>query len=546
MARMYPRTLEEEFVESEAETSLFHTLEEHLDDNWHVFHSVGWVARDHAEGSKDGEIDFVLIHPEKGILCIEVKGGGIECQHGGWYRTGKEGRQRIEDPFKQAEDHEYDLRRMLEQRIGKGKIKDLLIDHCLAFPFVTVHHLVLPPDAPDQILLDLNDLKDPQTAIESVFAYHRGSRDKRVPPIPKLIDEIRQVLAGAVTIQQSLGDAFMLEEEQFFRLTNRQAELMSGLRLAKRVAVQGCAGSGKTMLAVARAKQLAGEGLKVLFLCFNRALRFHLMATAETPGIAFHTFHSLCWSYAEDAGLELSDYGNNAPSTFYSEELPDALIEALDVNGTRFDALLIDEAQDFDPEWYERSLLTLHDESDAFIWIYLDANQRIFDPKFTVPSGFTPYELTDNCRNTKAIHEELLTHFEGDVTPRAIGPDGRQVERIQTDDQPAAVRDVLQRLTEADGILPQDVVVLSPHSCAKSSVGRAGGGKFDYIDRRAEPLENEVRFSSIRAFKGLEAPVIVACELENLPVESAEQQEYVAFSRARNHLVIVTSDDRVA
>ena len=41
------------------------------------------------EGARDGEIDFVLCHPDKGILCLEVKGGGIECRHGEWFRTAR-------------------------------------------------------------------------------------------------------------------------------------------------------------------------------------------------------------------------------------------------------------------------------------------------------------------------------------------------------------------------------------------------------------------------------------------------------------------------
>jgi superfamily I DNA/RNA helicase len=49
-----------------------------------------------------------------------------------------------------------------------------------------------------------------------------------------------------------------------------------------------------------------------------------------------------------------------------------------------------------------------------------------------------------------------------------------------------------------------------------------------------------VYFSSIRGFKGLEAPVVILCELEDLE-DAREQQLYVAISRARNHCVMVES-----
>ena len=82
MAVMYPRTLFEPDLKSRAEGKVFDALEARLDDEWEVFHSAAWVVRDKKQGVEDGEIDFVLAHPEHGIVCLEVKGGGIECQHG--------------------------------------------------------------------------------------------------------------------------------------------------------------------------------------------------------------------------------------------------------------------------------------------------------------------------------------------------------------------------------------------------------------------------------------------------------------------------------
>ena len=85
MAVMYPRTLLEDDLKSRAEGKVFDALEKRLGDGWEVFHSVGWVSRDKEKGSDDGEIDFVIAHPERGVLCLEVKGGGIECKHGEWF-----------------------------------------------------------------------------------------------------------------------------------------------------------------------------------------------------------------------------------------------------------------------------------------------------------------------------------------------------------------------------------------------------------------------------------------------------------------------------
>ena len=103
---MYPRTLIETEVKSDAEKHVFAACGTTSDD-WEAYHSVGWMIRDHAEGADDGEIDFVLAIRTKAIICLEVKGGGLECRHGEWFRLIDGKQERIEDPFTQALDHRY-------------------------------------------------------------------------------------------------------------------------------------------------------------------------------------------------------------------------------------------------------------------------------------------------------------------------------------------------------------------------------------------------------------------------------------------------------
>ena len=130
-----------------------------------------WVARDPVEGALDGEIDFVLCHPDEGIVCLEVKGGGIECQNGKWFWVTKDSRKPMKDPFKQALDHRYDLERLITTVDGWRGDK-LLIAHGLAFPYITIHQLNLAPDAPREILADRNELKEPTEAIGRMLAFH--------------------------------------------------------------------------------------------------------------------------------------------------------------------------------------------------------------------------------------------------------------------------------------------------------------------------------------------------------------------------------------
>ena len=272
MARTFPRTLLEQDLKSKAERKVFEALRDQLSGEWSVFHSASVIYRDHAEGARDDEGDFVLCHPDRAIVCLEVKGGGLECQHGAFYRLpgGGAARERMPDPFAQALDHRYALKRKIAEVEG-WQDRRLFLVHALAFPGISVHKLVLGPDAP-QIVADRNDLAGMVAVIERVLAYHEGSRDKRVAPGVEGEAMLETLLAPTFRIEVPMATLFEEEDRQLVELTEQQSALLNHFGRDRRMVVTGCAGSGKTMLAIERARQLAGAGRKVLFVCFNKAL----------------------------------------------------------------------------------------------------------------------------------------------------------------------------------------------------------------------------------------------------------------------------------
>lgn len=538
MVVMHPRTLHEPDVKSAAEKKVFDALAAGLGDGWEAFHSIGWVSRDREAGSAEGEIDFVIAHPERGVLCLEVKGGGIECRHGEWYGIHDGEPKRIRDPFGQAIDHTHALRRKLGGMPAKGGGK-LLIGHALAFPDISVHGLALAPDAPPELIIDRNEMATIGGAVERALAYHRPAGAEPVGPGANGMRKLREILAPNVRIEVPMAVRFLDEEEALVTLTHDQARLLQMHGRERRMVVTGPAGSGKTMLAVERAKRVAAKGGDVLFVCFNRRLRDHLRRAEKDSGVQFHTFHGLCTALAKRAGVSLSTDGGNEPGPgYFDEELPLALLAAIEELGPQYDALFVDEAQDLSNDWLEALIGTLREPDEAFVWLFMDDNQRVYDNRLAVPDEFRRFDLIHNCRNTQAIHRMVMEKYEGEVEPEAIGPEGRAVELIQTDEGPAAVRAIVAGLCGEQEVVPQDVVVLSSHGIEKSAVAAAGCGRYSFVDE-PRPLGDHVRFASIRAFKGLESPVVVLCELEDLDDETIDQQLYVGLSRARNHCVIV-------
>lgn len=109
-------------------------------------------------------------------------------------------------------------------------------------------------------------------------------------------------------------------------------------------------------------------------------------------------------------------------------------------------------------------------------------------------------------------------------------------------DQPGEVGRIVERLCGPDEVAPQDIVILSSHALARSEVGQSPPEGFAYSADGAA-TGRVIRFGSIRGFKGLEAPVVILCELEDLDADTAAQQRYVGMSRAKNHCIVVV--DRV-
>jgi hypothetical protein len=279
----------------------------------------------------------------------------------------------------------------------------------------------------------------------------------------------------------------------------------------------------------------------VLFVCFNRALAAHLATTEKSERITFSNFHRLCTHYAYRAGLAVPDGNDDA---YFRDVLPELFVTAIDELGAQWDALIVDEAQDLHDHWLDALRYGLRDDATAPVWLFLDDNQRIYEATLTIPPGFFLWELSTNCRTTQAIHRHLLKLYDGMTAPDVRGPEGREPELYLVSDQAQTVAALLDRLLGPDDVDPGDVVVLSSHRFDRSRVGQALGGRF--VSERDKRRANQVHFSSIRAFKGLESPVVVLCELEDLDEETRDQQLYVGMSRARNHCVIVAPSDRAA
>ena len=96
-----------------SEQVVFDAIKNNLSDEWKVFHSFDYLTRDLNRKRWDGEIDFLLYHPNHGFLVIEVKGGAISHRDGCWYQEDRQ----IE-PIKQALRNKYAVKQHERTSMG--------------------------------------------------------------------------------------------------------------------------------------------------------------------------------------------------------------------------------------------------------------------------------------------------------------------------------------------------------------------------------------------------------------------------------------------
>ena len=340
-------------------------------------------------------------------------------------------------------------------------------------PDVLVGDADLGPNAPRALIVDSGDLATLARALGRAFDAAPGGGPG---PGQDGVAALARLLKPPVALaRHGLVGEMRRNAETFLRLTQQQYALLDFLGGRRRVAIDGAAGSGKTLLALEQCRRLARQGFRVLFTCYNKALAaWARAALAADLGdamalVTVDNYHDLAADLVRRAGLPVPDIGTlNADSLarHFADELPEQLLAALEALPDRFDAIVVDEGQDFADTWWITLEALLADPDDGILAIFYDDNQRIYSTATSgaYPVTEPPFPLTRNCRTTRQIHHATLAYHRGKDAPDCAGPEGRPVaedDQLGTSDQPAALRRALHELTAVEGVPPDEIVVLS-------------------------------------------------------------------------------------
>ena len=549
MVTFIPPYMGEE-IKSNAEKKMYDVLQELEIEEAYVLHSLGLPRH---QSKIYGEVDFVVVC-KRGVACLEIKGGRIECREGKWFfidRYGTE-RQKPEGPFAQVTGNMFSLLTELKGRFSNNvHIKNILVACGVVFPdieFKSTFQEIIPEIVYDSRTENITDY------INGVFDYWTERQHREPSKLsPNDVKEIVNYLRGDFIFVPTLCDRLNNIEKRLVRLTNEQAQIMNALGMNSHLLIEGNAGTGKTLLATEFARKRAERGDKVLYLTFNKNLANNINSQIrDVDNLKVINIHAL---FGEYVLVDVTKMKEN-PQKYFGEILPEQFFDWVTslpsekLDNLKYDLLVMDEGQDIIKPVYLYSLdVLLKNGLEKGDWaIFYDEKQNIYNPEYAdgmeiIESyACTKFKLFVNCRNTIQIGT-YSSKISGVEISEFLHENGEEVQKISYTDKTdfkQKIRDILKNL-RAEKVDLTDVVFLSPKKYSNSIMDEMGievnglGDNFDYSSTLP-------RYATIQGFKGLDAKIVILVDVDNIQDRNFSRFMYIAGTRARTLLYVVASE----
>ena len=482
------------------------------------------------DGAEECEIDLLVAWPGFGLAAIEVKGGYVQRVHGQWLQGSGANRHPI-DPVRQVRAARHRLQRLLEQQgLDAARAR---IAHLVALPHTPVSRETHLPDLPRPMLIDRDDLGRAACSVVRAIEEHGHGH---APLEACALETLVEYLGGGLPSQVEVLATAAAYEDHLDQLTRDQVRLIRMLDRIPRLQVVGGAGTGKTWLALEQARRRTLAGDRVALLCYSRGLgRYLERVTGEWPARERPTFvglfHALPVSWGAEPGDDDSDYWERRLPVrlgeLAGERQPDEL----------FDAVVVDESQDFGALWWPSLMRCLRDPEAGRLTVFSDEGQRVFPRDGEAPIELEPVSLDENLRSTKQIAQLCGALHEGTTRPRGWSGAPVRLVDVPVEDTLHAADDAVVALID-EGWGPGRIALLTTHHRhpLQSEVVEVGGWAAYWDDFFAE---DDVFYGHVLGFKGLERTVVVLAVNGFRDVERARTMLYTGLSRARVLLVVV-------
>jgi len=543
--------------------------------------------------------DFMILHPGRGVLVLEVKDWRLdtirEADPTRFTLITGAGLKVVGSPLEQARQYANAVVDLLKQDPQLVNPPESPFAGKLTFPYgygvvltnitrrqfdssglreVLQPHLVICKDE----MTDSVETEEFQSRLWGMFNVRFESK----LTLPQ-VERIRWRLFPEIRIhQQSLlppaqSEAAAVTDADVLRVMDlAQEEIARSLGSGHRI-IHGVAGSGKTLILAYRCQYLARTLQKpILVLVFNRALASWLRHYFAAQGVGEHvtvsTFHAWCAD-------QLRLYHVAAPQTGDYEAMVRAVIGAVDrgqIPRAQYGAVLIDEGHDFEPEWLKLAVQMLDPESNSLLLLYDDA-QSIYSanrPKsfsfrnLGIAAAGRTKILRRNYRNTdeilscaRSFAAQLLSPVEADedgvplISPEPGGRSGespRFAELASLNAECLYIGEQLKSLQHSGvgwnemGVFYTAPFVADELAAAFTRLGVPFDWLKDAASKSFDPSRATVKLMTPHSSKGLQYRVVAIAGLGFWPYKDANEQArllYVAMTRA-THQLLMTSCKR--
>ncbi|WP_211208664.1 3'-5' exonuclease [Thiobacillus thioparus] len=546
--------------------------------------------------------DFVVLHPRRGLLILEVKDWKLDTiqsitKSDVTLLTDK-GLKHAANPLEQARQYAHAVTNVLEKDpqlvFSSGRMQGKLL-----FPWA--YGVVLANISRKQFeSTDLGDVLEPHRVIcqdEMVDSVEMEAFQKRlwdmftVGGYGKLglpqIDRVRWHMFPDIRLSGNQGELFGGEGVEPAELPDilrvmdlQQEQLARSLGEGHRV-IHGVAGSGKTLILGYRAEYLAKVCTKpILILCYNKSLAKRLEHWMQEKGVAdkvvVQNFHA--WCHRQLTAYNVGLPQGNAKREGYWDDLVDKVIRGVDrklIPSGQYEAVLIDEGHDFRPEWFKlvvqmvdphtNSLLVLYDDAQS---IYDHGEKRNFSFKSVgVQAQGRTTVLKINYRNTQEVLEfaarfakELLSPSEASedgvprLAPVSAGRHGPKPLLIKLPTLKDEAKYIVEQFKAAhrDGTAWRDMAVLYRHwePVGKTIIRafeNAGVPITSHKNMEFGDKQDTVKLITFHSSKGLEFPLVAIPDVsistdDDKAAEDEARLLYVAMTRATKELLVLESE----
>lgn len=554
-------------------------LEQKLDDDY-------WIWYDVAIGKKQRHPDFILLHPRRGLLVLEVKDWKADTiqkasPKGFTILTNQEPK-KVAHPLEQARQYVLEAVKLLERDAALIHPRSHAYAGKLAFPYgwgmvltnisrkkleqqlgpVIEPHLVICQDE----MYESVDVEEFQKRLWDMFPYEFGQALST-----QQIDRIRYHIFPEITIQPSL----LPEEElpapvtiadELIRVMDiQQEQLARSLGGGHRI-IHGVAGSGKTMILAYRCELLAQQLRKpILVLCYNITLAAKLRTLLAAKGIwgdrvIVSHFHSWIFQELRSFNIPYPQRDGQSVEAYLSNTARKLLeyIEAGRIPAGRYGAVLIDEGHDFKPGWFKIAAWMVDPDTQSLLVLYDDA-QKIYGnpqrPKFSFKSvGISAQGRTTilrlNYRNTAEIltvayefAREVMLPSAGEqdedtpilVEPQSANRHGPQPEFYGFPDLAAEAYYVAERAVKLyeQGIAWNEMAVLYRTrrlgATFKQLLAEARV-PVEWVDRDRQskaydPTASSIKLMTMHSSKGLEFPIVFVSGIGYMPLQKCDRAD---------------------